>query len=63
MKNNPEVMTWNGMKLVRISDVGERFSKWLNGQTIPLVEDNKNPTDWAYYQDYVRFVNNLRVID
>jgi hypothetical protein len=59
----PETVTWKGMKLVRVSDVGEKFAKWLYGQTLPFVEDNETPTDWAYYWDYERFISNLPVVD
>jgi hypothetical protein len=61
--NRPEEMRWEGMKLVRISDVGEAFRVWLYGQTLPVVDGNATPFDWAYYGDYVRFVDNLPVID
>lgn len=56
---------WNGMNIVQISTVEnkEEFSKWLNGQTLPYVEDHKNPTDWAYYGDYLRFMYGKPVID
>lgn len=50
------------MKLVRISDV-KGFSDWLAGQTMPVVEGDKNPFDWAYEWDYERFINNLPVVD
>jgi len=60
---NPETKIWHDMKLVRISDVGEEFSRWLYGQTIPLVEDDPNPTDWAYYWDYRGFIRNLLITD
>ena len=58
-----EEIEWNEMILVRISSVGEGFAKWLYGQTCPYVEDNENPTDWAYYWDYARYVNNLPIVD
>lgn len=61
--NKPEEMQWNGMELVRISDVGDEFQTWLYGQTLPFVEDNADPMDWAYKSDYKRFINNLPVID
>lgn len=63
MKKNPETIIWNGMKLVRISDVGEKFLKWLYGQTCPIVEDREDSTNWAYYCDYERFINGLPIID
>ena len=54
---------WHDMKLVKISDVGEDFLKWLYGQTLPLVEEDENPMDWAYYWDYERFSKGLNVVD
>lgn len=61
-KKPPEIISWKGMKLVRISDV-DGLDKWLFGQTLPLVEDNKTPTDWAYFWDYERFIKGLPIID
>lgn len=61
--NVPETKFWNGMKIARISDCPAGFMEWLNGQTCPVVEDDKDPMDWAYYWDYERFINNLPVID
>lgn len=49
-------------KIVRISSV-EGFDEWLIGQTIPLVAEDRNPTDWAYYSDYLRYKRNLPVVD
>lgn len=57
------IKTWCGTKIVKISEVDVAFSDWLYGQTLPLVEDDKNPTDWAYYADYLRWVNGLPIID
>jgi hypothetical protein len=57
-----ETMVWNKMKLVRISTV-PGFSEWLNGQTIPYVEGDPTPTDWAYFDDYYRYIRNMEVID
>jgi hypothetical protein len=57
------IKTWCGMKIIKISDIDASFSDWLYGQTLPLVEDDVNPTDWAYYSDYLRWVNGLPVID
>jgi len=59
----PTIKTWYGIKIVKISSVGGNFSDWLSGQTMPFVEDDKNPTDWAYYSDYLRWVNGLPIID
>ncbi len=59
----PKQMLWNGIRLVCISDVGQKFSEWLYGQTIPLVEDAENPYDWAYYSDYLHFLNNPKYFD
>jgi len=60
--NKPEIRNWEGMKIIRVSDIGG-FGKWLHGQTLPLVEDDETPTDWAYYWDYERYINGLPVID
>ena len=57
-----ETIVWHDMMLVRISSV-DGFNEWLHGQTLPLVEDNDNPTDWAYIWDYERFVRGLPIID
>lgn len=63
----PKTITWNGMTLVKISDVGKEFNEWLYGQTIPLVEEMElndgSPFNWAYYGDYYRFINKLPIID
>ncbi len=57
------IKTWCGMKIIKISDIDASFSDWLYGQTLPLVEDDETPTDWAYYDDYLRWANGLPVID
>ena len=49
-------------KIVKISDV-KGFDEWLTGQTIPYLENEENPEDWAYYSDYQRFIKGLKVID
>jgi hypothetical protein len=59
----PEIIFWHNIMLVRISDAGKEFSDWLYGQTLPYVDDSSTPTDWAYYFDYLRFKNNLPIID
>lgn len=59
---HPERKIWHGMELVRVSDV-VGFGAWLRGQTMPLVEDDPNPYDWAYASDYYRFVEKLPIID
>jgi hypothetical protein len=59
----PETIIWHDMKLVRISDVGDKFLKWLAHQTVPIVDDNETPFDWAYYWDYDRFIKNLPIVD
>lgn len=56
------MLIWKGIKLVRISSV-PGFGEWLYGQTIPLVEDDPNPTDWAYYWDYQNFKRKGRITD
>lgn len=60
---NPDMTLWNGMELVRISDVGKEFADWLYGQTLPYVEDDPTPTDWAYVCDFDRFLSGLQVED
>jgi hypothetical protein len=57
--------TWNGISIVQISlvDNKEEFAKWLYGQTLPWVEEDENPTDWAYYADYIRWLNHQLIID
>lgn len=50
------------MVIVKIADV-PGFRKWLYGQTLPMVKGNKYPFGWAYYDDYVRFIEKLPVID
>lgn len=58
----PEIKEYHGISLVRISDK-PGFREWLYGQTIPYVEEDENPTDWAYYDDWYRFSRNLPIID
>lgn len=41
-------------KVVRISDI-VGFGKWLGGQTVPVLEGEDNPFGWAYYNDYLRY--------
>jgi hypothetical protein len=57
-----ETLLWHGMTFVRISDV-RGFGEWLEGQTMPLVEDNETPTDWAYLDDFIRYTRHLPIID
>lgn len=61
-KNNIKMMSWKGMTLVCVSDV-KGFGEWLSGQTMPLVDDDAEPTNWAYYHDYLRYVQGLPCID
>ena len=68
LETKPKVIFWHGMKLVKISDVGIEFARWLGGQTMPMVDADKsindgNPLNWAYYEDYLRFINNYPIID
>jgi hypothetical protein len=63
ISENPTVMNWHKIWIVKVSNVGEEFAKWLDGQTRPLVSEDKNPSDWAYYSDYSRFVNKEPIID
>jgi hypothetical protein len=58
----PEIIIWKDMQLVRISNI-KGFAEWLSGQTMPFVDDNSTPTDWAYYWDYLRFIRHLPIID
>lgn len=53
--------TYHGT-LVRISSV-DGFLDWLRGQTVPVVEGDPTPFDWAYYSDYERFIGGLPNID
>lgn len=61
-KIEPYKIEWHGMKLVKISDV-PGFSEWLGGQTMPFVYGVPDPFDWAYEDDYERFIQGLPVID
>ena len=63
MTKKVTTMLWHDMTLVKISDVGEDFKKWLYGQTVPYVEEDINPFDWAYSWDYDRYVKHLPIID
>ena len=64
ISDNPIVMTWaGGIWIVKVSECKEGFLEWLSGQTRPLVTEDENPSDWAYYGDYSRFINNLPIID
>ena len=53
---------WHGMLIITVDDK-PGFGEWLNGQTMPYVEEDEKPTNWAYYGDYLRFVRGLGVID
>lgn len=57
-----EIREWHGMTLVRVSDK-PGFAKWLYGQTQPLVTEDEHPYDWAYYDDWARFIENKPIID
>jgi hypothetical protein len=63
VENDVIIKVWHKIKIVKVSRVGEEFSKWLYGQTMPLIEDDEYPYDWAYYSDYLRFKNGLKIID
>lgn len=54
-----------GFEIVKISSVPEKekFMVWLGGQTLPWVEDEENPLDWAYKHDYDYFIRGLKVTD
>ena len=54
---------YKGYTIVKISDVGQEFLDWLKGQTCPVVLEDAEPTDWAYYGDYSRFINKQLIID
>lgn len=47
----------------------EKFCKWMNGQTIPLIEKNEvvklipQRGEWVYWHDYARWAKGLSVID
>ena len=44
ISENPTVMKWaNGIWIIKISDIGQEFAEWLNGQTTPLVKEDENP--------------------
>lgn len=58
-----DARNWHDMYITKVSNKPPEFSAWLYGQTMPLVEDDPEPTDWAYYADYLRWKNNLPVID
>lgn len=60
--SDTEIYDFDGMWIVKISDK-PGFSEWLYGQTLPYVEEDSNPCDWAYYNDYARFKLGLGVID
>lgn len=63
MKKEPTIKeTKEFGKIVKVSDV-KGFSEWLIGQTMPVVEGEKEPFNWAYYSDYERFIRGLKVID
>jgi hypothetical protein len=55
VEGNPTTAVWHKMWIVKISDVGQEFAEWLHGQTLPVVTEDENPTDWAYYHDYCKF--------
>lgn len=57
-----EFYKWEGLALVTIDDK-PGFGEWLHGQTLPYVEGAENPTNYAYYDDFLRWKMNLGVID
>lgn len=61
--SEPTIIIWHKIHLVKTADVGTDFISWLYGQTMPYVAEDKNPTGWAYYEDYLRYINGLPVID
>ena len=62
--DSPTTMKWqSGIWIVKISDVGQEFTQWLKGQTCPLVTEDAEPANWAYFHDYSRFINNQVIID
>jgi hypothetical protein len=63
ISDNPTVMKWHRIWIVKVSDVGEEFATWLAGQTVPIISEDENPTDWAFYSDYSRYVNKMEIID
>lgn len=50
---------WQDMVLVKISSV-PGFSTWLRGKTMPIIDGDEAPFDWAYAEDYERFIKELR---
>ena len=49
-------------KIVKVSEV-KGFARWLSGQTRPIVESDNEPFNWAYYEDYLRFIERKPIID
>lgn len=64
-KNVEVKTTKDGYLIVKISTVPEPidFSNWLYGQTLPYLENDPDPLDWAYMSDYIRYVNKYPIID
>ena len=60
--NTPPTKRWKGMKLVKVSDV-PGFDKWLYGQTMPVVEGDPEPFNWAYWVDYETFISGRKNTD
>lgn len=62
-----EVRWFDGMEIIKISDIPEpyktEFKNWLFGQTLPLVTDDPEPNNWAYVNDFLRFISNKEIID
>ena len=58
----PTIKVWNDTSIVKISEVSG-FKKWLNGQTMPIVDSEEDPYDWAYAQDYERFKAHKPIVD
>ena len=54
-----DVYTWEGIFLVRISEVPleirEKLKVFLRGQTMPVVE-GEDPQDWTYLHDFENFM-------
>jgi hypothetical protein len=65
LNEHPMIMSYHGIHLIKISDVNdERFVKWLEGKTRPVVEEGtERPDDWAFYADYSQWINSIPIID
>lgn len=63
ISSSPEIRLWNNLEIIKISDVDYAFAEWLYGQTLPYIEEMNDPSDWAFLDDYERWISGSRIFD